>query len=105
MPLHVKLIINPLQETTELKSTRRCHSIPYQRRFAKNPPKKVEKKEELVFTPFAPFLCLVLEVDVALPFLADGPTDRDFEEAFAFLMLVVVLANAFRGVRACEGAC
>jgi hypothetical protein len=47
---------------------------------------------------------LSAEVEVALPFLADGPTDRGFE-AFAFLVLVVVLANAFRGVYAREGAC
>lgn len=82
--------------------------MPYQRRLENSPPKKVAKKEELlVFTPvLAPSPCLVPEEEIALPFLVDGPTDLDFVEAFlAFLVLEVVLTNAFRGVCAGVGAC
>jgi hypothetical protein len=70
----------------------------------KRPPKKVAKKEELlVFTPcFAP-LCPVPEEEMTLPFLVDGPADA-LALAFLCLVLVVVLANAFRGVYAGAGA-
>ncbi len=45
------------------------------------------------------------EEGLTLPFLIDGPTDLDFEEVLAFLVLVFVLANAFREVCAGVGVC